>query len=158
MIASETIRLARINDALRIAEMSRDLIESGLGWSWTKPRVAKEINADNANVIVTVDVNDIVGFAIMSYHESEARLNLFAVSPDYRRKGVGRRMIKWLERTALIYGNSIVYLEVRSGNNIARDFYTSLGYKIIQRLPRYYKGRESAIRMARDLLEGRLPT
>ena len=158
MIGSETIRLAEINDAMRIAEMSRDLIESGLGWSWTESRVAKEINSDNANVIVTVDGNDMVGFAIMSYHDSEARLNLFAVSPEHRRKGVGKRMIKWLEKTALINGNSVVYLEVRSGNNIAKEFYTSLGYKIIQRLPRYYKGRESAIRMARDLSEGGIPT
>ncbi len=157
MIGSETIRLARIEDALCIAEMSRDLIESGLGWTWTKARIVNEIRAKNANVIVTVEGNELVGFAIMKYQDSEARLNLFAVNPQHRRKGVGRRMINWLEKTALINGSSVVYLEVRLGNDIAKKFYLSLGYKIIQRIPGYYKGRESAIRMARDLWQGESP-
>ena len=69
MIGSETIRLARIDDALRIAEMSRDHIESGLGWAWTPSRIAREIKAINANVIVTVEGGELVGFAIMRYFD-----------------------------------------------------------------------------------------
>jgi ribosomal-protein-alanine N-acetyltransferase len=151
MICSEIIRLARINDTLCIAEMSRDLIESGLGWSWTPSRVAREINAKYSNVIVNVEGNEVVGFAVMKYFDSEARLNLFAVHPKHRRKGIGTRMIKWLEKTALINGNSVVYLEMRLRNQVAREFYTSLGYKIIQRIPGYYNGQETAVRMAHDL-------
>ena len=151
MIGSEIIRLARIQDSLRIAKMSRNLIESGLGWTWTASRVAREINARTANVIVTVAGEEIIGFAVMRYLDSEARLNLFAVDPKHRRKGVGTRMIKWLEKTALVNGNGVVYLELRLRNHIARAFYTSLGYRIIQRVPRYYQGKETAIRMARDL-------
>ena len=60
-------------------------------------------------------------------------------------------MIKWLEETALINGNGVVYLETRLTNKESRKFYKSLGYKVIQRIPGYYKGRETAIRMAHDL-------
>src|SRR6266568_2195447 len=36
-----TLRPGRPADAARIAAMSRDLIESGLGWSWGPERVAR---------------------------------------------------------------------------------------------------------------------
>ena len=90
----EFIRLAKISDSLRIAEMSRDLIESGLGWSWTPSRVVREINKENSNVVVTLKVNDAIGFAIMDYLDGEAHLNLFGVHQNHRRKGVGTLRIE----------------------------------------------------------------
>jgi ribosomal-protein-alanine N-acetyltransferase len=158
MICNEEIRLAKISDALRIAEMSRDLIESGLGWSWTPSRVVREINEQYSNVVVTLEGNDVIGFAVMKYLDGEACLNLFGVHPNHRRKGVGTRMIKWLEETALINGNGVVYLETRLKNHEARKFYKSLGYKVIQRIPGYYEGRETAVRMAHNLWSGVSPT
>jgi len=151
MICNELIRLAKTSDALIIAEMSRDLIESGLGWSWTPSRVAGEIKELNSNVILALEGNDIIGFAVMTYLNEEAHLNLFGVHPGHRRKGVGTRMVKWLEKTALISGIGAVYLETRLTNQEGRKFYKTLGYKVIQRIPGYYRGRETAVRMAHDL-------
>jgi len=158
MICSEGIRLAKSGDAVRIAEMSRDIIEMGLGWSWTPSRVIKEMNEKNSNVIVTLEGNEVIGFAVMKYLDGEARLNLFGVHPNHRRKGVGTRMIKWLEKTALINGSSVVYLEARLRNQGARQFYKGLGYKEIQHIPGYYKGRETAVRIAHDLWSDVSPT
>jgi ribosomal protein S18 acetylase RimI-like enzyme len=154
MISSEKIRLASFNDAQRIAEMSRNLVESGLGWSWTPLRIVREIKAINANVVVAVEENEIIGFAVMRYLDDEARLNLFAVHPKHRRKGIGRRMIQWLEKSAIINGNGVVYLETRLRNEAARAFYKSLGFSVIQHIPAYYNGRETAVRMAHDLWSG----
>lgn len=151
MICNQQIRLAKTSDALLIAKMSRDLIESGLGWSWTPSRVSREIKATNSNVILSLEGNQVIGFAVMKYLDDEATLNLFGVHPKHRRKGVGTRMLKWLEQTALISGNGVVYLETRLTNTEGRKFYTSMGYKVIQRIPGYYKGKETALRMARDL-------
>ena len=151
MICNQQIRLAKTSDALLIAKMSRDLIESGLGWSWTPSRVSREIKATNSNVILSLEGNQVIGFAVMKYLDDEATLNLFGVHPKHRRKGVGTRMPKWLEQTALISGNGVVYLETRLTNTEGRKFYTSMGYKVIQRIPGYYKGRETALRMVHDL-------
>ena len=151
MICSDEIRVAKCVDAVCIAEMSKDIVESGLGWSWTPSHVIEEINSKNANVIVTLEGNKVIGFAVMKYFDSEARLNLFGVHSKYRRKGIGAQMIKWLEETALINGNGVVYLETRLRNQGAREFYKSLGYKVIQRIPGFYKGRETAVRLAHDL-------
>jgi ribosomal-protein-alanine N-acetyltransferase len=90
------------------------------------------------------------GFAIMDFSQEEARLNLLAVAPGYRRSGIGRRLVEWLQKSALVAGISVIYLEVRASNRGAHAFYEKLGYRKIARLSGYY-GRESAIQMARDL-------
>src|SRR6185369_15763529 len=43
MILIPSVRLALPTDARGIAEMSREYIEHGLGWSWTRERVLKAI-------------------------------------------------------------------------------------------------------------------
>lgn len=151
MISSNEIRLACFAEALCIAEMSRTLIESGLGWSWTPLRITNEIKSKETNVIVATEGADIIGFAVMKYSDQEARLNLFAVQPNYRRKRIGTQMVEWLEATALVNGNGVIYLETRLSNKGAREFYQKLGYKVVHRIPGYYKGRETAVVMAHDL-------
>ena len=145
------IRLASIRDAPRIATMSRHYIEYGLGWAWTPSRLVHAIRKPDNNVIVTEVEESVVGFAVMYYGENEARLNLFAVDPEFRRQGIGTRMIEWLEETARVNGSGTIYLEVRLTNRIARAFYKALGYREVRELRGYYQGRESAVRMAREL-------
>ena len=87
----------------------------------------------------------------MYFGSEVARLNLLAVRPECRRAGVGRRLIQWLEESALVAGISLVYLELRADNKGAKAFYEKLGYRRVGYLPGYYSGRESALRMGRDL-------
>ena len=143
--------LATITDAAELAAMSRDLIETDLGWSWTPSRVVRNIRSPDNVVLVANQRQRIAGFAIMYFGREEARLNLLAVRPDCRRAGVGRRLIEWLEASALVAGISVVFLELRAANPGARAFYEKLGYRRVETLPGYYCGRESAFRMARDL-------
>ncbi len=93
----------------------------------------------------------IVGFAIMRYGDDTAHLNLLAVAPAHRRRGIGRRLVAWLEDTALTAGTFTIALELRAGNAGARAFYAALGYRELVRVPGYYQGRECAIRMVRDV-------
>ena len=67
MISDLTLRLARETDALRIAQMSRDQIERGLGWSWTTQRVLRSIFDAETNVVVAFAAGKLCGFAIMKY-------------------------------------------------------------------------------------------
>lgn len=144
------LRLAKVSDASEIAAMSRELIESGLGWSWTPTRVTRSIQCPETLVLVAYRKRT-AGFAIMFFGERKAHLNLLAVAPAYRRAGLGRHLISWLERSALVAGISNVYVEVRARNRGAQSFYTHLGYRRIGCLPGYYRGRETAVRMAHEL-------
>jgi ribosomal-protein-alanine N-acetyltransferase len=145
------LELARPTDATAIATMSRDLIEFGLSWRWTPQRVAASIRAPEVNVLVARIHQQTAGFAIMRYGDHVAHLDLLGVGPQYRRLGVGRQLIEWLEKCALVAGIIQVVLEVRAQNEGAQLFYKRLGYRPLVQLPGYYQGVEAAVRMGRDL-------
>lgn len=146
-----SVELASISDAAQIAQMSRDLIEEGLPWSWTSKRVAASIRSRHANVVVARANGRIAGFGIMRYNDDDAHLDLLAVAPEYRRAGLGRQLVEWLEKPALLAGIGAVYLEVRECRPDARAFYERLGYRKVKRIDGYYQGRESAVRMGREI-------
>ena len=151
MIGDLTLRLATRADAQGIARMSRDLIEGGLGWSWTAPRVLRSIANPDTNVVLALADSGTAGFAIMKYLDTEAHLLLLAVQPEAQRRCVGTALTRWHETCAIAAGNGQVRLEARASNQAARAFYRHLGYVEVQTLPGYYQGREAAVRMARDL-------
>ncbi|HEY7555832.1 MAG TPA: GNAT family N-acetyltransferase [Candidatus Binatia bacterium] len=152
MTSSElSLRLARPADAATIANLSRDLIEYGLQWRWTPMRVAASIRASDVNVLVACIRDGIAGFAIMRYGDDYAHLDLLAVVPPYRRVGVGRQLLEWLEKCAVVAGIFSVALEVRAGNEGAQRFYERMGYRPLVHLAGYYQGVEAALRMGRDL-------
>ena len=146
-----SLRLARPPEAAAIANLSRDLIEYGLQWRWTSERVSASIRAPNVNVLVARVHENIAGFAIMRYGDDDAHLDLLAVAPPYRRAGVGRQLLQWLEKCAVVAGIFSVGLEVRADNEGAQLFYKRMGYRPLAHLPGYYQGIEAALRMGRDL-------
>src|SRR3954447_25083241 len=94
-----SIRFATRADALCIAEMPRDFIEHGLGWSWTRERILRSLRHRDTNAIVAVREADRAGFGIMKYGDEEAHLLLLAVKPSHRRCGVASEMLMWLQRS-----------------------------------------------------------
>lgn len=142
---------ARVADAARLAAMSHELIESGLRPAWGRERISWHVRHAESVVLTARSDRTVAGFAIMRYGEEAAHLNLLAVDPAYRRRGIARRLVTWLEETALTAGTFIVGLELRARNREAQDFYRALGYREVGRVPGYYQGIEAAIRMERDV-------
>jgi ribosomal-protein-alanine N-acetyltransferase len=141
---------ARPDDAKRLAAMSHELVEAGLRPSWGATRIAWHIR-DPESVVLTARVRgQPEGFAIMRYADESAHLNLLAVTPAYRRRGIGRALIGWLEETAVTAGTFSISLELRASNLPARAFYAALGYREGAEVCGYYQGIESALRMTRD--------
>ncbi|MEA3191884.1 MAG: [ribosomal protein S18]-alanine N-acetyltransferase [Betaproteobacteria bacterium] len=164
-----TIRLADPRDAQAVALMSRDFIESGLGWKYDAPRVLKAIRDRETLAIVASEGgkpavpapagalrNALAGFAIMELGEERAHLVLLAVRPSHRRLGIGQRMLEWLLESARVAGMASVHLELRAGNDAARRFYRAMGFYETVLVPGYYRGveggrKEGALRMLRVL-------
>ncbi len=145
------IALATRRDALAISIMSRRLIEGGLPWAWTARRVARHIQGPESLVVVAQHAHRLAGFGIMFCGEHRSHLNLLAVDPALRRIGIGKALVAWLEKSARTAGTFFVDLEVRADNAAAQRFYTRLGYRERGRVPGYYYGRETAVRMTHDL-------
>ncbi len=146
-----TLGLARPADSREIAEMSRDLIEQGLDWSWTPARVQRFIAGRECSVVVARRERRIAAFGIMHFGDEVAHLNLLAVAAGQRRHGLGRRLMDWLTLTAVEAGVFRINLELRARNDAARNFYQALGFMALDVVPGYYQGREAALRMTRRL-------
>jgi ribosomal-protein-alanine N-acetyltransferase len=148
---------ARVADAVQLAAMSREFVESGLAPAWGAARISWHVRHADSVVLTARSGLALAGFAIMRFADDVAHLNLLAVAPAHRRRGVARRLVQWLEETALTAGTFIVGLELRAGNEAARAFYRKLGYRELGQIPGYYQGVESAVRMVRDVRASRAP-
>jgi ribosomal-protein-alanine N-acetyltransferase len=154
MQTGHRIALASRLDAQRIALMSRDHIEAGLGWSWDASRVRRSLSDSATNVAVVRDGRQLIeAFGIMRYGDDDAHLLLFAVDPARRRQGLGTALLDWLEQVARAAGAARIELECRESNAAALAFYGRRGYAQTRLMPGYYQGRETSVRM-RKLLRG----
>jgi ribosomal-protein-alanine N-acetyltransferase len=114
-------------------------------------RIERHIRHEDSVVAVARLRNQIAGFAIMQYGDTTAHLNLLAVEGTFRRLGIGRRLVRWLEQSAIVAGTFTVNLELRADNAVANRFYEALGYREVGRIRGYYQRVEDAIRMRREL-------
>jgi ribosomal protein S18 acetylase RimI-like enzyme len=146
---------ARVADSARLAAMSQQLVEWGLRPAWGAARISWHVRHPDSVVLTARGDRVIAGFAIMRYADRDAHLNLLAVDPAHRRRGIARRLVTWLEETALTAGTFVIGLELRAANEAARAFYRTLGYRELGEVPGYYQGVETAIRMTRDVRASR---
>lgn len=145
------LRLARAPDAPAIARLSRDLIETGLGWTYDAAKVARLIADPDVAALVAYDAQGLAGFALMQFGDERAHLMLLAVHPRRQRQGVARRLLGWLQASARTAGIAELSLELRAGNAGARAFYRAQGFDDARLLPGYYRSGEAALRMRRVL-------
>ena len=150
-LAIPDIELARGGDAELIAAMSRDYIESGLVWSWVPARVRRSIADPDCNVAVVRAGGMLSGFGIMHYGDDSAHLALLAVHPAHRNRGLGSRLLAWLEKPARVAGIVRIELETRADNPLAVAFYRRQGYQQCAVVAGYYQGRIDALRLGKPL-------
>ncbi len=151
MAQTPDLGLADLRDAAAVASLSRRYIEAGLEPSWTVERVSRAIRHSDSTVLVARLGRELAGFAIMQFGDSTAHLSLLAVATGHRRRGLGRRLVGWLEDSAVTAGTFVIRLECRIGNQDAVRFYRAQGYRETGVVSRYYQGVEDALRMERDL-------
>ena len=145
------VGIAFEGDAVDIAEMSRELIEHGLPWTWGPERVSRAVAAPNLNVAVIRERNKIAGFGIMEYWDDDAHLVLFAVLPASQRQGLGTAILHWLEASALVAGARRIRVEARRDNEAARNFYNQHGYHELTIKTRMYSGALDGIQLEKWL-------
>jgi len=103
-----SLQPARIADARRLAVMSHELVEAGLRPAWSASRITWHMRHPESIVLTARHDGATVAFAIMRYGDDVAHLNLLAVDPAHRRRGVARKVMTWLEETALTAGTFII--------------------------------------------------
>jgi ribosomal protein S18 acetylase RimI-like enzyme len=69
-----------------------------------------------------------LGFSF-EYHGEDAFIDELYVEPQYRRQGIGRRAVLFVEERARELGVHALHLEVDTGNDPALELYRRAGYE-----------------------------
>jgi ribosomal protein S18 acetylase RimI-like enzyme len=69
-----------------------------------------------------------LGFSF-EYHGRDAFIDELYIEPEYRRKGIGIRAMRFVEERARELGVNALHLEVDQGNEPAAELYRRTGYE-----------------------------
>jgi ribosomal-protein-alanine N-acetyltransferase len=98
----------------------------------------------------------VVGMIVVWLIVDEAHVATIATHPDYRRQGIGKRLLAYALRHLINDGARSSFLEVRESNLAAQEMYRKFGYEITGRRRRYYRDNdEDAILMNLDSLSAK---
>jgi len=89
-------------------------------------------------VVARAGGDRVVGFAGVWLMVDEAHVTTFGVHPDWRRQGIGRRLLLALLELAKELGARRMTLEVRVTNRAAQALYRGYRFAVVGRRPRYY--------------------
>ncbi|RKX85980.1 MAG: hypothetical protein DRP57_02530 [Spirochaetes bacterium] len=69
------------------------------------------------------------------------------ILPEFRKKGYGEKLLRFMENHLLNNRCRYIYLEVAENNDPALKLYKKLGYKIAEKINAYYPGNIAAFLM-----------
>jgi len=138
---SATVKIedASITHLDRLFEIEMECFRSE---AFTKQQIAQLLTNQNCISLIAKENDKIIGFIIgMVYVEDDVltgHILTIDVSPSYRRKGVGIKLLQELERIFRDRQVKVSRLEVREDNIAALGLYQKLGYKKVGKLHYYY--------------------
>lgn len=71
----------------------------------------------------------LVASVMVGYEGRRGWINYLAVSPEFQRKGIGRRMMEFAEDALIHLGCPKINIQVRTANKSAIAFYERIGFK-----------------------------
>ena len=99
-------------------------------------------------VILAMEGDELLGYAVLSSVMDEGSLDNIAAAPSHRREGIGAALLAELIRRGREKGLAFITLEVREGNGPAIGLYKKYGFAPVGRRKNYYENpREDAILM-----------
>lgn len=93
------------------------------------------MTADLGQVWIFFDGKIPVGYIVLTlgfsfeYHGRDAFIDELYVQPEYRRQGIGKRAMRFVEERARELGVNALHLEVDQGNEPAAELYRRTGYE-----------------------------
>lgn len=106
---------------------------------WSEQSIESEMNLENSVFLMAFEEDKAIGYVGLSAVLDEGYMGNLAVVDEYRRKGIGRALMKELLRICKDKDFSFVTLEVRESNLPAINLYLSLGFERVGVRKNYYK-------------------
>ena len=108
-------------------------------YAWTEEDFRRRKRQSNCLTMVAELGDKVIGYMVYELYGSKIHLLNFAVDPEYRRLGVGGRMVAKLVRKLSSHRRNRITLAVRETNLSAQLFFKAQGFRAIKILRVYYE-------------------
>jgi len=103
--------------------------EASFPTPWSRGMFIEDFPRDFSDTLVAAGTEDeVLGYAVCWILAGESHLLNIAVHPSRRGQGIGRALLSECIRRAARAGASVIFLEVRAGNEAAQRLYRSMGF------------------------------
>jgi ribosomal protein S18 acetylase RimI-like enzyme len=133
-----TVREATLDDAEALYYLARDLADAlGDQRPWPdalRARLGELLEEPRARVLVAEGEEGVVGAASiwikpdLAHGDAVIEVPMLVVSGSARRRGVGRLLVQEIQSVAAAENAALIELVATNENDVARDFYRSLGF------------------------------
>jgi len=144
-----TIRRMRSDDLPRIMEIET----ASYGAPWAESSFRALLRRADAALFVADSRGTVAGYAVCWAIADQGELGNIAVAPEWRRRGLARRLLTTVIETMRARGVRELYLEVRPSNDVARHLYETFGFVEVGWRPDYYTAPVEDAVVMRKLLE-----
>ena len=107
--------------------------------AWSEKSVASELTNQLSLWLVVVDGDRVAGYVGSQTVCDETDMMNVAVTADYRRQGLGEKLVLALVEELKAVNSKCLTLEVRDSNTPARTLYEKLGFQQIGLRKNYYR-------------------
>ena len=107
--------------------------------AWSEKSVASELTNQLSLWLVAMEGDRVAGYVGSQTVCDETDMMNVAVTADYRRQGLGEKLVLALVEELKAMGSQCLTLEVRDSNTPARTLYEKLGFQQIGLRKNYYR-------------------
>ncbi len=136
-----TVRSALLIEPMRLADVAavHEVERLSFRTPWPVFAFEQELTGNRlARYLVARSGDRLVGFGGIWLIVDEAHITTFGVHPDWRRRGIGRRLLLALLELSIELDATRMTLEVRASNRPAQALYRSFGFRAAGRRLAYY--------------------
>jgi len=130
--------IAPADDLDRIMEVMVAAFDPAYGEAWNRRQVEDALVAGNCQYGLAFHEGQCAGFFLSRTSLDEEELLLLAVSPRYRRLGIGQKLVDDFVSGARDRDVKHLFLEMRKGNP-AEGLYLKNGFRSVGTRPNYYR-------------------
>jgi len=112
---------------------------------WSKEQWSNEFKKDGTKIFGLLIKNLVIGICVFQVVLDEAQINYFVVSKNFRKKGLGSYLMRYLIKKCEKLNLKKVLLEVSKSNVTAERFYSRFDFSTVGIRKNYYKDGSHAL-------------
>jgi ribosomal protein S18 acetylase RimI-like enzyme len=122
------------SDETAVVKLWREVFPNSPAWNCAETDIWRKLSVQRELFLVATVGTQLVGSAMAGYDGHRGWVYYVAVSPRYRRQGIGTALMRSVEERLALLDCPKLNLQVRASNEEVIAFYRRLGYEVEERI------------------------